>query len=282
MIRVAVAGAAGKMGREVVKAVVRAPDLTLVAAVGRHHGVGEDAGLLAGIGPIGVKVGSDLRQALSESQAQVCVDFTLPEAGAENGRTVLEAGVCLVMGTTGLPAAELAALERLARERRVGGVVAPNFALGAILMMHFAAQAARVFPEVEIIEAHNPQKRDAPSGTARRTAELIARSRAECSRWAAAASGVNTSEPAPAGNSPARGLLVEGVPVHSLRLPGVVAHQEVVFGMEGQTLRLIHDSADRSSFMPGVLLAIRRAPELKGLVTMEELLADVLRSPAAE
>ncbi|MBE3578189.1 MAG: 4-hydroxy-tetrahydrodipicolinate reductase [Limnochordales bacterium] len=287
MIRVAVAGAAGRMGRETVKAILGAPDLKLVAAIGNRQGIGRDVGELAGVGPTGVILTADLKRALEESNAQVCVDFTTPQAGVTNARLILEQGVRPVLGTSGFSPADLANLDRLARELGLGGVVAANFALGAILMMQFAAQAARVFPDVEIVETHHKRKLDAPSGTARRTAELIAQARTESGNWAAAAAAMSTHESAgptapetevPLAGQAARGLLCAGVPVHSLRVPGVVARQEVVFGSAGQTLRIIHESTDRTSFMPGVLFAIRKSLELYGLVSLEELLAAALRS----
>ena len=302
MIKVAVAGAAGKMGRETVRSILEAPDLKLVAAIGHRQGIGQDVGELIGVSQTGVTLSADLSRALQESGAEVCVDFTTPEAGAANARVILEQGVRLVLGTTGFTAAELANLDRVARERGIGGVIAPNFALGAILMMQFAAQAARIFPDVEIIEPHHKRKLDAPSGTARRTAELVAQARAESGNWAAAAASTGTGtqeQPAvelsagltgvesdgtastatemAAGGQPSRGLLCSGVPIHSLRIPGVVARQEVVFGFAGQTLRIIHESTDRTSFMPGVLFAIRRSMELYGLANLEDLMAVVLR-----
>jgi 4-hydroxy-tetrahydrodipicolinate reductase len=186
----------------------------------------------------------------------VAVDFTTPEAVFGNVGVLLRAGVHAVVGTTGLAAPRLADLDALAREQGVGCLVAPNFALGAVLMMRFAEEAARHFPWVEVVERHHEKKLDAPSGTARLTAERIARARRE------APSNPEEKETAPG----ARGGRVADVPVHSLRLPGSVAHQEVWFGGAGETLVLRHDAIDRSVYAPGVLLAVRRIGAHRGLV----------------
>lgn len=250
MIRVLVSGAAGKMGREVVRAVVAQPDMTLVAAVDPAH-----AGEPAGEG-LDLTIGRDLASALTDASPHVVVDFTHPTVVASNIATALGAGVHCVVGTTGLSEATL---EDLA-SRAPAGVclfVAPNFAIGAVLMMRFAAETARFMPHAEIIELHHDRKADSPSGTALRTAALIAGARSE-------------SPPAPGSETEtvagARGALVDGVSVHSVRLPGLVAHQEVLFGGQGQTLTIRHDSIDRTSFTPGVILAIRETVRRSGLI----------------
>src|SRR5688500_18590216 len=256
-VRVAVAGAAGRMGRNVVKAVHEDSRTELAAAVA-PHGVGEDAGSLAGVGSVGVPVTADLGSALAGSRADVLVDFTRAAAAYENALTALRAGVAPVIGTTGLSAEQLQEIDTLAREKGVGAFLAPNFAIGAVLMMLFARQAARYLPEVEIIEYHGPQKLDAPSGTAMRTLDFIMEGRGE-----------------PTALRPerehfllqgARGGDREGVRVHSVRLPGYVAHQECLFGGVGEVLTVRHDSTDRVSFMPGVVLGCTRVRELNGLV----------------
>ena len=218
MINVAVSGAAGRMGQTVCSAVEGADDLALV---GRADPLLEDS--------LGDVLGD----------ADVVVDFSTPDAALANARTCLEAGVHCVMGTTG---ADFASLEGVGEGNLF---VAPNFAIGAVLMMQFAQQAARHMPECEIVELHHDRKVDAPSGTAARTAELIA------------AAGGNVHEP-----------------IHSVRLPGLVAHQEVLFGGPGQTLTIRHDSIDRESFMPGVLLAVRKVGSLERSPTigLEQLL----------
>lgn len=264
VVRVAVAGAAGRMGRNVVKAVHEDPGTTLVAAVDVNCG-GQDAGELAGAGTTGVLVTSDLDTALRASEAEVLVDFTRADIAYMNARTALEAGVSPVIGTTGMSAEQLAELARLAEERKVGAFLAPNFAIGAVLMMLFARQAAKYMPDVEIIELHHEKKIDAPSGTAMRTIELILEGRGEGMAIRPAKEEFKVEG--------ARGGDVEGVHVHSVRLPGYVAHQECIFGGLGQTLSLRHDSIDRVSFMPGVVLSCKRVRGLHGLVVgLEHLL----------
>lgn len=256
MVGVVVTGAAGRMGREVVRAVSRTNGMTVVGAVDVNH-VGEDAGVLAGVGPIGVVVRSDLESVLRETGAAVMVDFTAAKAAVQNIRTAIACGVRPVVGTTGIPVEELAELSRLCREQGVGGLVAPNFAIGAVLMMHFAGIAARYLPAAEIIELHHNQKLDAPSGTALKTAEIIAANRTN-----EAVEDRTELEKL----SGARGGSLEGIRIHSVRLPGFIAHQEVIFGGLGQTLTIRHDSISRESFMPGVIMAIKKVLELKEMV----------------
>ena len=255
-IRVLVAGALGRMGRHVVRAVSAEPDLIVSAAVDRAPGNAD-----------GVSVMADLPAALSaDPRPDVLVDFTVPEAALPNIRAALEAGVIPLVGTTGLSPADLDEVRGLCAKHATAALIAPNFALGAVLLMRFAVEAARYLPDVEICEMHHEKKLDAPSGTAARTAELIAEAR----------------KGTPAGDAPgafekfagSRGGRAAGdIPVHSLRLPGFVASQEVIFGAPGQRLSLRHDSIDRASFMPGVILAIRRAHTLSGLVVgLENLL----------
>ena len=250
MITVLVSGAAGRMGSEVVRTVLAEPDLELVAAVdpGRAGDpVGEGTSL---------RYEPDLAAAIDATRPQVMVDFTHPSVVAGTITTALGKGVHCVVGTTGLATDEL---ERLAASAKDGACLfmAPNFAIGAVLMMRFAGQAARYMPHVEIIELHHDRKADAPSGTALRTASLIAEARAE----APEAPGRETEIA-----EGARGALVNGVSIHSVRLPGLVAHEEVLFGGQGQTLSIRHDSIDRTSFMPGVVLAIRSVVGRSGLI----------------
>jgi 4-hydroxy-tetrahydrodipicolinate reductase len=240
-VRVGVLGATGRMGRATCQAVREAADLELVAAVARATGVGE----LLGAG------------------AEVVVDFSRPEATAAAGRALLAEGVHLVSGTTGLADEVMDELASLAGKADHGNLVwAPNFALGAVLAMHFAAVAGRFYPAAEVIELHHQGKADAPSGTALRTARAIAAAR--------------DRSDAPAGSESVAGVRggeVDGVRVHSVRLPGLVAHQEVIFGGQGEVLTLRHDSLDRSSFMPGVLLAVRAVADRPGVtVGLEPLL----------
>lgn len=267
-ISVAVCGAAGRMGREVVRAVHEAPDLRLVAAVDRVE-QGRDAGEMAQCGSTGVPIRANLEEALAEAQPDVLVDFTEPSVVLGNVRTALAHGVSPVVGTTGLTDQDLVQVEEWVRAAGIGAVIAPNFAIGAVLMMQFASLAARYLPDVEIIELHHNGKLDAPSGTALLTAHKIARARSEA--------GANPA-PSPEGafeRTPgSRGASAHGVHIHSVRLPGLVAHQEVIFGGQGQVLSIRHDSLDRRSFMPGVLLAIRKVVDRKDLVIGLENLLD--------
>jgi 4-hydroxy-tetrahydrodipicolinate reductase len=262
-IRVAVAAAAGRMGRAAVRAVAAQPDMTLVAALGREHGVGQDAGTVAGVGVLGVTI-AGTPGVMLDAKPDVLIDFTPGTAAVEHARAAIPAGVRPVIGGTGIGQADLDALAALCASRRIGAVVAPNFALGAVLMIEFSRQAAKYFPNAEIIELHHDRKRDAPSGTALKTAAVVAAAR--------------TSVPQPTVKEEqtvqgVRGGRAEGVPVHSIRLPGLVAHQEVIFGGPGQTLTIRHDSVNEESFMPGLLLATRRVRSLTGLIFgLEKLL----------
>ena len=268
-MRVGVLGATGRMGRATCRALLATDDLELVAAVARSSGVGHELRELVPEAPADLLVGESLSD-LVAAEAEVVVDFSRPEATMTAVEGLLRDGVHLVSGTTGLPAAVLDQLAALAGKADHGNAVwAPNFALGAALVMHFATIAARWYPAAEVIELHHQGKVDAPSGTAIRTANAIAAARRpEGSRG-------------PEGGPPAgkesvagvRGGEVGGVRVHSVRLPGLVAHQEVLFGGEGEVLTLRHDSLDRASFMPGVLLAVRQVTTRNGLtVGLEPLL----------
>lgn len=243
-MRVAVFGARGRMGAAVCRAIEAADDLDLVAAV--------DAG--------------DDRQAV-ESGAEVVVDFTTPDAVMDNIAWCIERGIHVVVGTTGFTDERLGQVRAQLKGRPgVGVLVAANFSIGAVLMMHFAEQAARFFESVEIIELHHPDKVDAPSGTSQATAARIAAARAEA--------GLGPVPDATRTGLPgARGADVQGIPVHGVRLRGLVAHQEVLFGSAGETLTIRHDSLDRSGFMPGVLAAVRAVGGMPGLtIGIDDLL----------
>jgi 4-hydroxy-tetrahydrodipicolinate reductase len=263
--RVVVIGACGRMGLEVVRAVNSQEDMTVVGAVDLAH-TSADIGVLAGVGELGVAVASDLRECLAASAATHAVDFTHPRAVYGNVIETLNSGVRPVVGTSGLRMTEVEELQKQARRLRLGGVIAPNFAIGAVLMMRFAAEASKYFPSVEIVELHHDRKADAPSGTAIKTAEMIV------------ASGSKPAErkvkeiESLAG---ARGGVIEGIRIHSVRLPGLIAHQEVLMGAEGQTLTIRHDSMSRISFMPGVLMAIRKVTGLDHLAYGLENLLDL-------
>ena len=264
-IRVAVAGAAGRMGRAAVRAVAAAPDMTLAAALGRERGVGQDAGTVAGTVPLGVKLTVELADIL-DAKPDVLIEFCPGVAAAEHARAAIPAGVRPVIGATGIGQQDLDGLAALCGAKRVGAVVAPNFAVGAVLMIEFARQAARHFPNVEIIELHHDRKRDAPSGTALRTAAAVA-----AARGSAPAPAVKEEETI----TGVRGGRADGIRVHSVRLPGLVAHQEVIFGGPGQTLVIRHDSVSEESFMPGLMLAARKVRSLTGLVYGLEKLLDL-------
>ena len=233
-IKVGVLGAKGRMGKTVCDAINSASDLELVCAL--------DAG--------------DNLQDLVAAGASVVVDFTIPDAVMGNLEFLASNNIHAVVGTTGFTDDRLAKVKDLFAKSSANVLIAPNFGVGAVLMMQFAAKAAPYFDSVEIVELHHPRKVDAPSGTARRTAELIAKARKGTAAMPDATSDLIDG---------ARGATVDGIPVHSIRAQGLVAHQEVIFGGPGETLTIRHDSLDRESFMPGVLLAVRKIAETKGV-----------------
>ena len=247
MIRVAVAGCAGRMGQAVVDAVNGANDMELICGIDPF--ANKDCGF---------PVYKDVESAIATENFDVMVDFTQPSVVEGNIRVALPAGVDCVIGTTGLSNETLDELGKLAPSGTCL-FVAPNFTVGAVLMMQFAQMAAPYLDEAEVIEFHHARKKDAPSGTAKRTAEIIAASRES-------APNVPGSESELPGCEGARGADVEGVPVHSVRSMGYVASQEVVFGSMGQSLTIRHDSWDRTSYMPGVLLAVRKVRDCEGLI----------------
>ncbi|WP_371371202.1 4-hydroxy-tetrahydrodipicolinate reductase [Sporomusa aerivorans] len=256
MIRVMVCGAYGKMGREVLRAVHKDQQLSIVGAVDINSDFA-DVGDIIGAGKTGVTVGNDLATVISETKPQVMVDFTKPEAVMNNIRIASKHGVCPVVGTTGLTDEDLNEIRELCTVNKVNAIISPNFSIGAILMMKLAQEAAKYLPHVEIIEMHHDQKLDAPSGTALRTAELIANVRGEMRQG-------HPQEVEKLEGS--RGGDLAGIRLHSIRLPGYVAHQEVIFGGLGQTLTIRHDSISRESFMPGVVLACKKVLTVDGLI----------------
>ncbi len=244
-MRVGVLGAAGKVGATMCAAVRSAADLTLSAEV--------DAG--------------DALSLFTDSATEVVIDFTHPDAVMDNLEFLISHGIHAVVGTTGFTDARIEQIRSwLAASPDVGVLIAPNFAIGAVLSMHFAQKAAPYFESAEVIELHHPQKADAPSGTATRTAQLIAQAR----------KGLPPNPDATSTGLPgARGADVDGIPVHSVRVTGLVAHQEVLFGTMGETLTIRHDSLDRTSFVPGVLLAVRQIAQRPGLTIGIEALLDL-------
>ena len=232
MIKVLVNGAQGKMGRIAVQAVTEANDLDLVAQNGHHD---------------------DLAKAIKQHQANVVIDFTTPQAVFSNTQTIIDAGAHPVIGTTGLTPEQIQTLTQQCSQKKLGGIIAPNFSLGAVLMMKYAQDAAQFFPNVEIIEMHHPQKLDSPSGTAIKTAHMMASNR-------------KADKAFPLKPAPARGETHDQVQVHSVRLPGFYSHQTVIFGNTGEVLTICHQGIDRQCCVPGIAMACRKVVELKQLV----------------
>ena len=247
MIKVIISGFIGRMGSTAVEMVNNDPKLELAALLDPFATEKEVAG---------VPVFNDKADVLSVA-ADVWVDFTIPDVAYDNTKFALENKICPVVGTTGFTEAQITELIALSKSKKVGGLIAPNFAIGAILVMEFAKKAAQYFPDVEIIELHHDNKKDAPSGTAIKTAELIKETRTYKKQGAA-----DEVESIPG----ARGAEFDGMRIHSVRLPGLVAHQEVIFGAKGEGLTLRHDSYDRVSFMGGVNLGIKKVVNIDTLV----------------
>lgn len=234
-IKILVNGAFGRMGQMTANAIMAHPGFELVGQTGREY---------------------DLTQSIKDSHAQVVVDFTHPDAVYANTNAIIDAGVHPVIGTTGLTSEQITLLEKKCASLKIGGIIAPNFSLGAVLMMVHAKEIAKHLPHVEIIEMHHDSKADCPSGTALRTAELLSES-------------LPSSRPATSARETivgSRGANYRGIPIHAVRLPGFLAHEQVIFGGAGETLTLRHDSIDRQCFMPGVCLACEKVVKLDKLV----------------
>ncbi|WP_071459951.1 4-hydroxy-tetrahydrodipicolinate reductase [Bacillus massilinigeriensis] len=255
-IKIAVAGPRGRMGSEAVKMVLNTENFELVAAIDHREGW-KTIGEIEGMPPSQAPVYTEMAVCLTKEQPDVLIDLTTPEAGMDHARTALQHGVRPVVGTTGFTQEDLAELEEICQIRELGCIIAPNFAVGAILMMKFSQLAARYFPAVEIIELHHDKKLDAPSGTAVKTAQMIAQTREAMKQG-------HPDEKETMGG--ARGADFEGMRIHSVRLPGLVAHQQVMFGADGQTLTISHDSYNRASFMSGVKLAVDTVVKLDSFV----------------
>lgn len=240
-IKVLVNGAFGRMGQMTTKAIEAHPRLELVGQTGRSY---------------------DLKKSIRDSGAQVVVDFTLPDCAYQNTIDIIEAGACPVIGTSGLKQEQVTSIQSKYASLKRGGLIAPNFSLGGVLMMKYAREIARYMPRVEIIEMHHDKKIDSPSGTAMRTAEMLA-------EVATVEAPISERENVPG----ARGATYRGIPIHSVRLPGFLAHQQIIFGETGETLTLRHDSIDRQSFMPGVCLACEKVINLDKIVYgLEEII----------
>ncbi len=236
-VNVLINGYRGKMGQEAVSAIKASPDLNLVGTADASN---------------------DLSKLIRETKAQVVLDLTRADAVYNNSKIIINAGAYPVIGTSGLTAEQIKELTTLCHAKKIGGIIVPNFSIGAVLMMKYARDAARYFPDVEIIELHHNQKQDSPSGTAMKTAAMIAENRTSTN----SALKIDAKETLPG----ARGASSHGIPIHSIRLSGLVAHQEVIFGGQSETLTLRHDSLHRQSFMPGVCLACKKVVELTELV----------------
>ncbi len=239
-IRAIIAGATGRTGRFISRALHAAPDIKIVGALGSRT-VGGDLGGLLGIYLKGVTVSAGLHAVLDQTDPDVPVDFSVPEAAAKNAIVALDGGLAAVVGTTGIEPSDLKAIERAAERNNRAAVVVPNFPLGIMLLHRMTREVARVFPNVEIVELAHDAKLDAPSGTARQLAEELAEE-----------------------------IGCDSLRIHSIRLPGLVSHHEVIFGGEGETLTLRHDVSSREVFGPGVLLAVRKCRQLEGLITSLE------------
>jgi 4-hydroxy-tetrahydrodipicolinate reductase len=262
-IPVVVNGAAGKMGREVIKAVAGAEDMILVGAVDRNPNyLGQDVGEVAGCGELEVPILDDLQSVLvlatQEKVQGVMVDFTHPDGVYDNVRSAIAYGVRPVVGTTGLSPEQIQDLADFAEKASTGCLIVPNFSIGMVLLQQAAIQASQYFDHVEIIELHHNQKADAPSGTAIKTAQMLSDLGKNYNSTSVKETETLTG---------ARGCVTgDNIRIHSVRLPGLIAHQEVIFGAPGQIYTLRHDTMDRACYMPGVLLAIRKVTQLKSLV----------------
>ena len=262
-IPVVVNGAAGKMGREVIKAIASAEDMMLVGAVDRNGEYrGQDVGEVAGCGPLEVPILDELQSVLvlatQEKVQGVMVDFTHPDSVYDNARSAIAYGVRPVVGTTGLTPEQINDLANFAEKASTGCLIIPNFSIGMVLLQQAAIQASQYFDHVEIIELHHDRKADAPSGTAIKTAEMLSDLGKTYNRPS-----VKETETIAGARG---GVAGDNIRIHSIRLPGLIAHQEVIFGAPGQIYTLRHDTSDRSCYMPGVLLSIRKVTQLKSLV----------------
>lgn len=246
IIKIVIAGPRGRMGREAVKLVNDTNHFQLVAVID-HKNDGNDLSNIEGFNGINAPIYSNIEMCFQNNDADVLIDLTTPEFGMYHARTALRYGVRPVVGTTGFTGEELTELKELCEDKKLGCIIAPNFAIGAILMMKFSQMAAKYFPDIEIIELHHDQKLDAPSGTAVKTAQMISEVREYKEQ------GHPQEKETIQG---ARGAKIEGMHIHSVRLPGLVAHQQVMFGADGQTLTIRHDSYNRASFMSGVKVAV--------------------------
>lgn len=255
-IKIVIAGPRGRMGKEAVALVQKTENYSLVGVIDRRNN-GQSLSEVEGFTNVNVPIFTDINECFAQTKPDVLIDLTTPEIGKYHTEVAIQQGVRPVVGTTGFTNEELDRLSQIAEERKVGAIIAPNFAVGAVLMMKFSQMAAKFFQDVEIIELHHDQKLDAPSGTAVKTAELLTTVRESKKQ------GHPDEKETIQG---ARGAEYDGIRIHSVRLPGLVAHQEVMFGGDGQMLSIRHDSFNRASFMSGVKLSVDTVMNLDVLV----------------
>lgn len=255
-MKIIVAGPRGKMGREALQMISKTNNFQLVACIDRKHD-GQNISKILSMPDLDAPIYTDPKTCLEQVDADVLLDLTVPQVGYLHTKLALQNQIRAVVGTTGFTFEQIDELSELAEQQKIGAIIAPNFAIGAILMMKFSQIAAKYFPDVEIIEKHHDQKIDAPSGTAVKTAEMIQQQRQ--SKVQGHQDEYETIEGA-------RGADMDGMRIHSVRLPGLVAHQEVIFGNVGETLTIKHDSLNRQSFMTGVKLAIEQVRNLERLI----------------
>ncbi|WP_087971514.1 4-hydroxy-tetrahydrodipicolinate reductase [Oceanobacillus rekensis] len=254
-ITIILAGPRGRMGSEAVKMVENESDFKLVACIDRKYD-GKQLKDIEGLPDLSVPVFQDIEKCFQQVNADIFIDLTVPEVGYYHTKTAIENNIRPVVGTTGFTDEQIVELSQLAETKKTGCIIAPNFAIGAVLMMKFSEMAAKYLPDVEIIEKHHDRKLDAPSGTAKKTAELIMKTRETRKQG-------HPDEKETIHGS--RGAEMDGMRIHSVRLPGLVAHQEVIFGSSGQTLSIKHDSLNRESFMEGIKVSIYKVMDMKEL-----------------
>lgn len=269
MQRILIGGATGRMGRQVVSFISTLPDYILVSGLAKNH-TGEDSGTLAGLSPNGVLITNSIKSAL-DKKPNILIDFTNREAALHHIKAAAAQQVSCIIGTTGFKSEDLAMMEELAKETNVPIFVAPNFSIGAVLMMKFAKEASKYFSWAEIVEMHHEKKIDAPSGTALRTTALMHEARLH---FLNNVSSSNTSNTSSGSISLSRGMESNGIHIHSIRLPGLLAHQEVIFGNNGEILTVRHDSTSRECFMAGLKIALEKVRTIKGLVIGLESIID--------
>jgi 4-hydroxy-tetrahydrodipicolinate reductase len=257
MLKVLITGATGRMGLETVKTILAENEMQLVGALGNTNFIGQDIGVLSGNMPVGINVKDNFAELIQETSPDIVVDLTNAEAGYQVITKCIEHGVDCISGSTGFSQAQLDEIRQLTTEKNLTVMIVPNFSIGAVLMMKFAETAGKYFENVEILEMHHEKKKDSPSGTAIKTAEMILKNSAEYN------SNLPEAIEKIAGS---RGGKVGNINIHSIRLPGYVATQEVIFGGVGQLLKIKHETINREAFMPGIVFSIKKSREIKGYI----------------